>query len=86
MTLETQNNYSATNQLQLNLNFTHACQCRHVSACLPHVELKKLACTCTVAHNFGVHTIASEHMQHKSDACYKLTLGLPHYTCGVQVQ
>ena len=46
----------------------------------------KMACMCTVAHNFGVHTIASEHTQHTSDACLELRLGLPHYTCSVQVQ
>ena len=36
-------------------------------------------------HKFGVRTIASEHMRHMSDAGHKLTLGLPHYTCGVQL-
>ena len=50
-----------------------------VSACLPHVKLKRLACMCTVAPNFGVRTIAIEHMQHTSDACHKLALDLPHY-------
>ena len=72
--------------VQLNLNFTHLCQYMCVSAHLMCVKLKKIACTCTVAHNFGMCTIASEHTQHTSDACHKLTLGLPHYTCGVQVQ
>ena len=40
-------------------------------------------CTCTVAHNFGVHTQANEYTQHTRDAHHKLALDLPHYTCGV---
>ena len=28
-------------------------------------------------------TWASEDMQHTRGACHELTLGLPHYTCGV---
>ena len=72
--------------LQLNLNITHACQYTHVPAGLPHVKLKNLAYTCTVAHNCGVRTTVSEHTQHTSDARHKLALGLPQYMCGVQVQ
>ena len=34
----------------------------------------------------GVCMPASEHMRHKSDASHELTLGLPHYMYGVQVQ
>ena len=63
----------------------HMCVSVNVSAHLPHLKLKKLACTCTVACNFGMYTIASEHIRHTSDAHHELTLGLPHYTCGVQV-
>ena len=58
----------------------------HVPALFPHVTLKNLAFTSTVARNFGMHTITSEHTQHTSDTCHELTLGLPHYTCGIQVQ
>ena len=57
-----------------------------VPAHLPHVKLKNLGCTHTVAHNFGVYTIASERMQHTSDARHKFALGLPRYMCGVQTQ
>ena len=45
-----------------------------------------MAWTYTVGHNFDVHTPVSEHTQHTSNACCKLTLGLPHYMCGIQVQ
>ena len=69
--------------VQLNLNFTHMCQYTHVFACLPHVKLKKMVCTSTVACNFGMQMIASEHMQNVSDVHHQLALGLPHYTCGV---
>ena len=75
-----------TTTVQLNLNFTHACWYTHVSACLLHVKLKNLVCTHTVAHTFGMSAIASEQMQHTSDACHELTLGFSQYTCGVQVQ
>ena len=62
--------------VQLSLNFythvsVHACVCMFI--------------TCQTL-KFGVHMIASEHTQHMSDACHELTLGLSHYTCGVQVQ
>ena len=33
-----------------------------------------------------MRTIASEYMQHTSDACHNLTLCLLYYMCGVQVQ
>ena len=59
------------------------CQYTCVCAHLPCVKLKKLACTCTTACNFGVRMIASEPMLHTSDACHELTLGLPHYMYGV---
>ena len=71
---------------QLNLNFTHTCQYMHVSTCLLHIKFKNLACTCTVARNFGVCMFASEHMGHMTDGHHELALGLPHYTCGIQVQ
>ena len=48
-----------------------------------HAKVKKLACACTVARNFGVCTWDSKHMRHTRDACQELALGLPHYTCGV---
>ena len=47
--------------VQLNSNLTHVCQCTRVSARLQHVKLKKLVCAFTVACNFAVHAIASEH-------------------------
>ena len=52
-------------------------------ACLTCAKVKKLACVCTVAHDFGVCTLDSKHTRHMRDACHKLALGLPHYTCGV---
>ena len=45
-----------------------------------------MACICTVGCKSGMHTITSEHKLYTSDASYELTLGLPHYTYGVQVQ
>ena len=56
----------------------HACVAR-----LTRAKLKKLACACTVAHNFVVRTQDSKHTRHTRDAHHKLALGLPHYTCGV---
>ena len=55
----------------------------HVLAHLTRAKLKKLACACTVACDFGVHTLDSKHTCHTRDARHELTLGLPHYTCGV---
>ena len=69
--------------VQLNLNFTHACRHTSVLARLTCVKLQKLTCARTVARNFGVCTWASEYTQHTRNACHKLALGLPHYTCGV---
>ena len=46
-------------------------------------ELQKLACVCTVAHNFSMRMWDSKHTRHTRDASYKLALGLPHYMCGV---
>ena len=46
-------------------------------------KFQKLACACTVARDFGVHTRDNKHTQHMRDACHKLTIGLPHYTCDV---
>ena len=54
-----------------------------VLARLTRAKLKKLACACTVAYDFGVPTRDSKHMQHRRDAHHELTLGLPHYTCDV---
>ena len=69
--------------VQLNLNFTHACRYMRVLVSLTRPKLQKLACARTVAHDFGVHTWESKHTRHMRDARHKLTLGLPHYTCGV---
>ena len=59
----------------------------HVSACLPHVKLKNWH-----AHEL-LHTIlpcarlpVNTSERDMSDARHKLALGLPYYTCGVQVQ
>ena len=54
-----------------------------VLACLTHAKLQKLACAHTVACDFGVCTWDSKLMRHTRDAHHKLTLGLPHYMCGV---
>ena len=54
-----------------------------VLAHLTYAKFQKLACACTVGHNFCVHTRDSEYTQHMRDTHYELTLGLPHYTCGV---
>ena len=43
-------------------------------------KLQKLAFACSVARNFGVRMPATEHTR---DSRHELTLGLPHYTCGV---
>ena len=69
--------------VQLNLNFTHACRHTRVLARLTCAKLKKLECACTVAHDFGVHMRDSKHTQHTRVARHELTLGLPHYMCGV---
>ena len=50
---------------------------------LMSAKVKKLACACTVAHDFGVRTRDSKHTQHTRNACHELALGLPRYTCGV---
>ena len=56
----------------------------HVLARLTHAKtLQKLACACTVAHDFGVCMQDSKHTRHTRDAHHELALGLPHYTCGV---
>ena len=69
--------------VQLNSNFTHACRYMRVLVRLTCVKLQKLACARTVARDFGVCMRESKHTQHTRDARHKLTLGLPHYTCGV---
>ena len=61
----------------------HACRHTNVLACLMHAKDQKLACACTVACNFGMHTWDSECTQHTRDACHELALGLPYYTCDV---
>ena len=48
-----------------------------------HAKIQKLACACTAAHDFGVHTWESKHTRHTRDTRHELALGLPHYTCGV---
>ena len=54
-----------------------------VLAHLTRAKLQKLACTHTVACNFGMRTRDSKHTRHTRDACHELSLGLPHYMCGV---
>ena len=62
----------------------HVCRYTCVLASLTRAKVKKLACACTVAHDFGVRTWDSKHTRHTRDACHELlALGLPHYTCGV---
>ena len=64
----------------------YMCVQAHTCACTfneMHVKLQKLACTRTVACNFGVHMRASEHTRHTRNARHELALGLPHYTFGV---
>ena len=46
-------------------------------------KLKKLACACTVARDFGVRMRDSKHTRHTRDARHEFALGLPHYMCGV---
>ena len=50
---------------------------------LTHAKLQKPACARTVARDFGMHMWDSKHTRHTRDARHKLTLGLPHYKCGV---
>ena len=50
---------------------------------ITHAKLQKMMRACTVAHDFGMCMQESKHTRHTNDACHKLTLGLPHYTCGV---
>ena len=50
---------------------------------LTDAKLQKSACAHNVAYNFGMRKQDSERTQHTRDACHKLALGLPHYTCGV---
>ena len=66
--------------VQLNLNFTHVCKHTRVLASLMCAKLQKLAFACSVACDFGVRMQATEHTR---DSRHELTLGLPHYTCGV---
>ena len=53
-----------------------------VLVCLLLVKLK----FDNVACNFGMCTTASKYMLHMKDECHELALGLPPYTCGIQVQ
>ena len=69
--------------VQLNLNFTHACRYTRVLARLMRAKLQKLACACTVARDFGVHTWESKRTRRTRDTRHELALGLPHYTCGI---
>ena len=59
------------------INFTHVCRHTHVLAHLMCAKLQKLVSACTVAYDFDVCMLVSEYTQHKRDAHYKLTLGLP---------
>ena len=56
-----------------------------VLACLTCAKLQKLVCVFTVAHDFGMRMWESKHTQHMRDARHKLTLGFPHYMCGVAI-
>ena len=49
-------------------------------ACIKRAKVKRPACTCTVARDFGVYTWDSKHTRHTRDARHKLALGLPHYS------
>ena len=69
--------------VQLNLNFTHACRHMCMLASLMCAKFQKLACAHSVACNFGMRRWATEHTRLTRDAHHELTLGLPHYTCGV---
>ena len=75
--------YVNAHMVQLNLNFTHAFRYMHVLSRLTCTKLQKLACTHTVACDFGMRMWDSKHTQHMRDASQELVLGLPHYTCGV---
>ena len=59
------------------------CRYMRVFAHLTRAKVKKLACAHTVARDFGVHTCDSKNTRHTRDESHELTLGLPHYTCGV---
>ena len=54
-----------------------------VLAHLTHAKLQNLVCASSVTRGFGVRMRDSQHARHTRYACHKLTLGLPHYTCGV---
>ena len=69
--------------VQLNLNFMHMYRYTHVLAHLTCAKFRKLACAHTVTRDFGMRTRDSKHTRHTRDARHELTLGLPHYTCGV---
>ena len=74
--------------VQPNLNFTHTCQCSRVPARLLHVKLKNFGMHTysSYTYNFSMYMTVSEYMHYMSDACHKLTLGLPQYMCGVKVR
>ena len=61
----------------------HASVNLEMSCTITHAKHQKLACARTVAHDFGMRTWESKHTQHMRDTRHELTLGLPHYTCGV---
>ena len=46
---------------------THVQVHMHMLACLPHVKLKNLAFTHTIACNHGIHPPDNEHVQHMSN-------------------
>ena len=56
----------------------HACACT-----FNMFNTSKLACACTVAHNFGVRMWASKHTRHTRNARHEFALSLPHHACGV---
>lgn len=66
--------------VQLNLKFTHACWHTHMLVHLICAKVQNLACACTVAGNFGMHTQAGEHTWHMRDGHHKLTHLVFHST------
>ena len=55
----------------------------HACACMFNMHKTSKLVSHTAVRNFGMHMRASEYTQHTRDACHKLALGFPNYTCGV---
>ena len=65
----------------------HTSVSRHMCLHIYHMQNLKILRAHALLHVIlGVSTSATIHTQYTSDACHELALGLPHYTCGVQVQ